>query len=301
MSLRLRSKKYLLTWSRAEGLVKSAVLDHLRGIGEITYAVVSEEEHEDGGKHFHAVVLFANALNTRTNVFSLQGYVCNIRVIQNTNADLMRAINYVKEDGDFIEIGERPASVKRIERREKIEFIKNHSTRECIESGHFSLSEIRNIDFIKSHLMEKREDRPRIVYWLWGATGTGKTRRAWELARAAYNDEEIWFATGNLREFKNGYTGQRCVIFDDFRNGDIKFNELLALTDRYPCNVNIKGGWIHWKADVIIFTSPNIPEETFLVRDKYNGDVQPREDIAQIIRRIDFILEIEENQEGQIP
>lgn len=283
--------KYLLTWPQARDLNKEIIKNHLESIEEIQYAVICEELHEDGNVHFHAFVMYKKKLNSRRNLFTIEENVCNVEVCKNTNADVARCIAYVKEDGDWIEIGERPESLKKLERKEKIQFIKDHSVKECIESGYYSLSEIRSINYIKNVLDPQREERERIVYWFWGRTGGGKTREARRIATENYPEDEIWFATGSQKEFKNGYTGQRCVIFDDFRNGMVTFNELLALCDRYPCDVNVKGSYCHWKADMIIFTCPDRPEDVFLRRDHYTGELREREDLMQLIRRINEIRE----------
>lgn len=293
MAFRLRNKKYLITWSRAEGFTKSAAMHHIETIGTVEYAVVAEESHSDEGLHYHAVVVYKDPLNSRVNLFSTDKYVANVEKIKNTNADLARAIRYVKKDGNFIEQGEEPLSIKRLDRKEKISYIKANTILSCIESGHFSIAELRNVEWLKARLLSQRDDRPRIVYWLWGPTGSGKTKRAWELAKQVYTPDDIWVGTGNLRDFKNGYVGQRCAIFDDFRNGDIKFNEILTLCDRYPINVNVKGGYMPWLADLIIFTCPYKPEDLFTKYDRTTGITDTREDIGQLIRRIDSIIEME--------
>lgn len=82
----------------------------------------------------------------------------------------------------------------------------------------------------------------------WGATGTGKTRRAFEENRDAY-----WKPVG---KWWDGYTGQSTVIFDDF-NGDkdIPIGQLLRILDRYPIRVEYKGGSTELQAIKFIFTS----------------------------------------------
>lgn len=97
------------------------------------------------------------------------------------------------------------------------------------------------------------------VYY--GAPGAGKSRKAYE--------EALDFVGGDPRDvFRfpppvNGkiwwgsYRGQRAVIFDDYANW-FPWSYLLNVTDRYPMEVEYKGGHIFLCADLIVFTS-NIP------------------------------------------
>lgn len=295
---RLRGKKFLLTWPQANTLNFADIWSKLRGLGQFTYAVISKEDHSGEGIHFHAAVFYSvevyDGYGNRFNIYDEneeKDYVCNVQNIGNSNADKERCIAYVKKDGNWQEEGERPCITKKMDRKRKIEFIQQHTFKECIISGEFSFSELAKIPSLKAELMEHRENRERVVMWFYGETGSGKTKRAWELALETYGIDDVWIGTGNLRDFKNGYKGQRCVILDDFRNGDIKFNELLVLTDRYPCYVNVKGSYVPWRADLIIITSPDKPEDVFLQTNRYTGETVVREDIAQILRRINSVQE----------
>lgn len=299
---RVRGKKFLLTWPQANGLDFQDIWKVIKANGEFTYCVVSKEDHQDEGIHYHAAVFYVGELYSTDNCWCIhwdspsdtdldKEWRCNVQSIGNSNADKERSIAYVKKDGNWQEEGERPCITKKMDRRRKIEFVQEHSYKECILSGEFSFSELAKIPALKAELMQHRDNRERIVMWFHGETGSGKTKRAWELALESYDMDDIWIGTGNLRDFKNGYKGQRCVILDDFRNGDIKFNELLALTDRYPCYVNVKGSYVPWKADLIIITSPDPPQDVFLKTNKYTGEVIVREDIGQLLRRINSTQE----------
>jgi len=103
----------------------------------------------------------------------------------------------------------------------------------------------------------------RSVTVLWGPTGTGKTRRAWELGGV-----DAYPKIPNTK-FWDGYQGQKAVIIDEFR-GDISISNLLRWFDRYPVLVEIKGSSTVLLADTIILTSnldprawyPDIDEPT---------------------------------------
>jgi len=69
----------------------------------------------------------------------------------------------------------------------------------------------------------------------WGATGTGKSLRAWnEAGQSAYGKDprSKWWC---------GYRGEENIVIDEFRGG-IDISHMLRWTDRYPCTVETKGG-----------------------------------------------------------
>ena len=89
-------------------------------------------------------------------------------------------------------------------------------------------------------------ERSAVLYW--GATGVGKSRRAWEeLGLDAYPKDP-------RTKFWCGYKGQKNVIVDEFRGG-IDVGHVLRWLDRYPVNVEIKGCSMPLSAERFIFTS----------------------------------------------
>lgn len=114
------------------------------------------------------------------------------------------------------------------------------------------------------------------VYWFWGPTGVGKTRRAWDEAELAGGD--TWCSSRDL-QWWDGYSGQENVIIDDFRGDFCKFHELLRILDRYPYNVPIKGSFSPLLAKRIWITSPYRPEEVY-------QSESARENVGQLLRRI---------------
>lgn len=119
---------------------------------------------------------------------------------------------------------------------------------------------------------QKDRDFKPEVFWLYGKTGTGKTRYVFE------NEKDIWFSGRDLKWW-DGYENQEAVIFDDFRRDFCTFHELLRILDRYPYNVNVKGGFRKFNSKRIYITTCFHPQELY----------DTREDIQQLIRRIDVI------------
>jgi len=102
-----------------------------------------------------------------------------------------------------------------------------------------------------------------------GPTGTGKSRRAWnEAGMEAYikNPNTKWW---------DGYKGEDHVIIDEFR-GRIDASYLLTWTDRYPVQVETKGGALALMASKFWICSnigirewyPELGEETILALER---------------------------------
>lgn len=91
------------------------------------------------------------------------------------------------------------------------------------------------------------------VLVFWGDTGTGKTRKAFEMVDA----KQIDYANGFFEHPENHET----LIFDDVSNPVRMFGRrtFLRITDRYPMKVNVKGGWANWAPRVIVFTTNDNP------------------------------------------
>jgi hypothetical protein len=81
-----------------------------------------------------------------------------------------------------------------------------------------------------------------------GPTGTGKSRLAWDQAGM-----DAYCKDPNSK-FWCGYSGQECVVIDEFR-GRIDVSHLLRWLDRYPVNVEVKGSSVPLRAKSIWITS----------------------------------------------
>jgi len=129
------------------------------------------------------------------------------------------------------------------------------------------------------NMFEAKRVGPPTVFWIYGETGTGKTRSSVEWAERRGLD--YWMSLGGLQWF-NGYDGEPVAILDDFRTGHCKFSFLLRLLDRYKFSVPYKGGFRNWAPKVIFITAPLPPREMF--------DLKKEGDIQQLERRITHLV-----------
>lgn len=118
------------------------------------------------------------------------------------------------------------------------------------------------------------------IYWLWGPTGSGKSRYAWDAAPGAYmkcSSHKWW----------DGYLGQETVILDDYRPcKEMPFNLILNLFDRYPLSVEVKGGMMEFISKIIYVTSPFSPNQICENCEWIGSEMRD-----QLLRRIDHTIQ----------
>lgn len=186
-----------------------------------------------------------------------------------------------KEDKtEFVELGTRPHSGSRNDLTAMRTMVKSGACMTELLETCTSYQALKSAELLMKYQPMPTGDRPVVVRWFWGQTGTGKTRRAWEEARAS--GEEPWIS-GKSLQWWQGYKGQKAVIFDDFRGDFCPFHQLLRYLDRYPIQVEFKGGSAWLLATEIWITAPMPPQEAFRNRST--------EDQKQLLRRIAEVRE----------
>lgn len=102
---------------------------------------------------------------------------------------------------------------------------------------------------------------------LHGPTGTGKSHHAFEPFINAEGDleEKRCYIKGDSSKWFDGYQDQEFVIFEEFYPDEYfnKCSTFLRLTDKWPCQVQVKGGYRKWRARTIIFTTNSDPKDWF--------------------------------------
>lgn len=106
----------------------------------------------------------------------------------------------------------------------------------------------------RDHMVAQPMERTCFVYW--GETGTGKSRKAWDLAGwDAYPKDPN-------TKFWDGYQQHKNVVIDEFR-GIISISNMLRWLDRYPVCVEIKGSAVPLVATTIWITSNVNPRDWY--------------------------------------
>lgn len=182
------------------------------------------------------------------------------------------AIIYCKEDGNWLEWG-KP---KRAGERTDLHRVKQMGEDEGMRGVTRNINQLQAIKVAEKYLEyneRKRTWKPCVV-WIWGPTGTGKSR----MARGILGDDVYCKNSGT--KWWSGYDGHEDVIIDDFRDSWWSITEMLSLLDRYEKQIETKGGQRQFLAKNIVITSAYSPEECY----KNTGEA-----INQLLRRIDII------------
>lgn len=290
----------MLTWSAIEGLdYETCNHDHLlerlksviEGVYEdaLEYACICIERHKDRPEpHFHA------AIKLRSRKWKLVSTLAFCERVPNVEYKKMKefwiAIGYVKKEGKYIEIGEL-FSPGKLQYKDKIEKIKNMDLKNWIENGAMSFSDVKLYKETKAALCDCYQG-PRVLYWYYGSTGTGKTKTAWENAQKIAMDNCLRIAsiTFSGKSFINGYDGEEVVLIDDFRRNLWPLQELLKMLDRYPYIANVKGGYSNWNARYIFITCPTDPIKAYTF--EKNDEEHPYDNVNQLVRRLQEFGEI---------
>lgn len=200
------------------------------------------------------------------------------------------------ESCPVVELGKLPTQGRRSDLETLAQRIKSGETLQSVLQGDDFASvatwikHTRGCDRIAAMCAPKRDaSTESTVYWCYGPTGSGKSRWAYEEFPDAYRFASAgrWF---------DGYDGQDTIIFDDFRpDAGLSYAYILQITDRYPMQLPVKGGFVPLLAKRFVFTSPETPTNTFVLQ----------EDIGQLMRRIgpnlkSFGVSHMENQEAQL-
>lgn len=240
---------------------------------QVRYYIYGNEIGEKGTPHIQGYIYFHNQKTFK----QVKKHFPRAH-IEKSHGTVEENIAYCSKDEKFNEYGEKPQIGKRndlIGIKEKV--LNNIPVREIIPD----IQNYQQLKFMESLIKYQPTPKPckKQILWYYGAPGTGKTRKAIE------GNPDYYISMKDLKWW-DGYIGQDTVIIDDFRKDFCTFHELLRILDRYPYRINTKGSSLYLQAKKIIITSCYRPEEVY----------DTREDIQQLLRRIDEVVEFKYNK-----
>lgn len=236
---------------------------------ECTYIIYGDEIGDSGTPHLQGYLEFKDA-KSLTSVRKLLGGRAHL---ETRRGSPIQASDYCKKQGNFFERGTMSNQGKRNDLEEIANLVKDEGIKGIIEKRPDAFIKYgRNIERLAEHLYVPRTIKPKVV-WLWGTTGSGKTKKATSSSDNYY----IWNGT----KWWNGYTQQNTVILDDYSwdKSEQAFRYLLRLLDGYSIQVETKGGMVYFNSPVIYITCEFPPHDIFPKGNTLN----------QVLRRIDEI------------
>lgn len=235
-----------------------------------SYHRYGREVGDSGTPHLQGIITFKQA----TRLTALKKIHNKIHWERCISAEA--SLNYVTKDQNFWEVDNRKQG-KRTDIEEVIETLKKKSVRETALEHPLEYVKFHSgIEKLKSLMsQEKRKTRPE-VFWLYGPTGTGKSRHV------AEKEQDLWWSMKDLKVWE-GYENQEATVFDDFRANFCTFAELLRMLDWNPYRVRVLYGSRELNSKRMYITCPYHPKDVYQNRTD--------EDIGQLLRRIDHILE----------
>lgn len=228
-------------------------VDSLKEI-ECKHIVFGKEVGDNGTPHLQGNIVFSTLKSM------IQMKKINPRIHWEKTRSDEQAINYCEKDGEIFEKGERPMSQK-----DKGEAEKRRWDDAFASAKNGNLDDIPNDMRIRFYSTFKKIRADHLVIpekleyldneWIYGETGTGKTRGAWE----RYPDA---FCKKANTHWWDGYDGQEVVIIDDFDKYHVKQGyELKIWLDHNPFPAEFKGGSNMIRPKKIIITSNYHPSE----------------------------------------
>jgi len=228
----------------------------LQTIG-ITYLIAGKETGSQGTFHLQGYTEFSSRMRMSAVKTTLQ---LDRLHLENSKGTGPQNKEYCSKDGDLLlEIGSlKPTgggNTRASILDDRLTSLKNvlddgGKLEDCWEQDFSAM--VRYGRGIYEYAMLKGVTRtPPKVTVLTGSPGTGKTFYCYEHARL-FAENDIWSYPG--QGWFDGYSGQKCALFDDYR-GDLPLELFLKVLDRYPIRVPVKGGFRNWNPIWIFITS----------------------------------------------
>lgn len=229
------------------------------------YLIFQYELGKEGTVHLQGFCTFENKM-TFTGI---QVYCPGIH-IESAKASALKNIAYCSKLDTRVagpyEHGERPCQGYRSDLAVMGDMIKGGMTvRQVVRDVGMNAARVKNHLMVYAQSLYPERDRSLTpeVHVLWGAYGAGKTRPIYE----KYGDNNVFrplWQKGTV--WWDSYVGQQVVLFDDWPLEDADddvYKQMVQWTDRYPMNLNVKGGSTPMGNSIFYITANSEPRQWF--------------------------------------
>lgn len=272
---------------------------------KFVYYCLSDEIGENKTPHTHIFFYCLNAVyfNTVKKRFPF----VHIDIAKGTcqeNRDYLRKegkyLNSDKKETNLIETFEEYGTMP-LETSEKntsvsseiVDMIKNGSSNiEIIEKFPSAYNKVKSIDALRQeYLYEKysNEWRDIEIFYIYGETGTGKTRYVME----KYGYSNVYKITDYAHPFDR-YNGEPVILFDEFRSS-LPIVDMLQYLDGYPCRLPAR-----YEDKTACFTAVYIVSNIPLDKQYPHIQTEESETWKSFVRRINSVEKYEKNN-GSLP
>lgn len=243
-----------------------------------------------GNWHWHFFIRFNQAKRKTAFQKYINDDVANVKFKTDTDGwDEQRMYNYCQKAESYVEgtrfkFGVLSKQGKRSDLQQACDEVLRTGDLECLieenpqmivkyHKGFEKLIAIGRTSTKRTWEMDVR------IYW--GKSGTGKTRKVYD----EFGFDKVYCKPCD-NKWWDGYKGQEVVLLDEFdpitNHEYFSINLMKRLLDRYPMEVEVKGGTLNFCSDTIIITSNKCPGKWY---EGYDA-----EDVAAIKRRFKTII-----------
>lgn len=253
------------------------------------YICVAPELAPDTGRpHLQAYVYFENAKTMTAAMKVIKGVFGNDAHIEPAIADAQANRRYVfgpytdtktgktkSANPDAVEYGKIPEQGKRNDLEYVRELVRDGKGMREIMPVATNFQQLKTAEFLFRFCEKKRNWKTRVT-WLYGCSGSGKTRYAFDIHSA----DDIHIQNCAKLKWWQGYDAHPIVVLDEC-DVNTPYADLKEICDRYPCVVECKGGSRQLLATQVYITSLDHPATVFHKQEA---------DGAEMLRRIDEII-----------
>ena len=166
------------------------------------------------------------------------------------------AITYRKKNGDWKEFGQKRIQGERTDLQRVVDGIESGELRyrDILKSCDERIARHRMwVRDAFSNLEPERTFKTKVI-WLYGESEFGKSGIASEIGKKL---GDVYNKT--TPKWWNRYDGHETVIWNEFCGSQVSYRELLQIMDRYPYEIETKGGSRQLLAKTLVITSRKHP------------------------------------------